>query len=347
MPTNTWAMATDVSAHGSSDGNTTTEVSGSTLRTKLWSDLFGSTFDADHWLQANGLPGQGQDAPVSFIFAESGGLLRMKIDGQGATRGLTAEGKGTFAAGVAIDIIAKVNYTVNAATERNEVIFAIWTGTAENYVQIRKFTDGVSERIQFEKRVAGAVTVIGTFITADRDLSLRITRTAANVWEAFYDLAGGETWTSLGTNTQDYASTMKPVLFTLCSNQTVAGENIDANWTEFRQDAGGIFWADEIVTLTNKDIDYSLIDQSTLAVTTETGILTLDYSTDGGSTDTGTYRTTAQMQALADEPCTRLRYKVRFNGGGQFAIASIAGLAVDTVFLGAKTPQQYYTRSGI
>ena len=346
MPTNTWAIATDVSAHATSDSNTTTEVSGSTLRTKLWSDLFGSAIDGDHWQEFASGPDIGFTPTALGSFVESGGQFSISIPfNAGSPIGRALEATKTFAAGVALDVSTKVNIT--GADGGSGVQFTtsliLWTGSGQYYMEIRIDRD----EIRFQRLVNGGATVVGVLAGSggqDRDLSFRITRSAANVWEAFYDLAGGTAWTSLGTITQDYASTMKVCLATSAGEQD---STVTANFTEFKQDDGGIYWTKQTVILTNKAIDYALIDWSTLVITTETGTVTFDYSTDGGSTYTGTFRTTAAMQALADEPCTRLQFQVKFNGGGQTAIASIAGLAIDTVFLGSQTPRQYYTRSGI
>ena len=126
-----------------------------------------------------------------------------------------------------------------------------------------------------------------------------MTRTAGNEWEAFYEEDGGG-FVSLGTNTFDHGLPMNMYYGIAAKSNGASLVDTDFKVLSVSQTTPLIYWDTQEAIYDNQTFDASTIDWSSFAAASESGTVKYDYSTDGGSTYTGTWRTVAQMQALSN-----------------------------------------------
>lgn len=310
-------------AHATSDSNTTTESSGAMVQAKRLGDVYGSTLDTRYEEKLkDSLFAFTNNNVTAGAATEAGGVLNIAVTSDGAGGGIAWRGRLTtnkISDDIALDVSCEIDNFPTGGNGRGGL--TVWEDT-NNWMRIIRLKDGATQDIEFQYATAGSSINVGVFTTTATNFKLRITRTAVHLWEGFYDVGSG--WVSLGTQSLDFGAAMQVGLF----YGPEGAQNLNMDVLDWTQTEGDLYWDTQTVEYSNKTFLSQDVDFSNMHAIVQ-GVVEFDYSTDGGSSYTGTFRTLSAMQALAPiSSVTQLRLKARFNGGGETALASVSGIRI-------------------
>jgi len=317
MPTTlTWNAAADVSAVGTSDGNDQAASAASPMLSQnIRSDVFGSEIDS----------GWTQSLQAGVAVTETGGALTIAVT-SGTDRTGSSFLANLFEVPSGTDFSVDFDMTSYAGTlGGGEFAYHVGGMYTSNYAKyVVGQVDAADTSLYAWYKITSDIQIGSKVDTAVAPI-FRVTLTGTTT-EVLYNIGSG--FVSFGT--AEFEVNAYRSRITISVTNVDSGDGVQGVWDSVVQNSGGVYWTSAVHTLINKTFNQGNIDWSTFAAT-EVGTVEYDYSTDGGSTYTGTYRTKTAMQALADQLASQLQLKVRFNGGNETAAATVDDITVNVV----------------
>lgn len=307
-----WLSGDDVMTYATDDGNTQTSSSPTIVtQVNLKGDEYGSVIESDYTVATGGAGSLTESSGLQHYTASISGSVSSKH------MGLLVPDLSNFSIERRMQPVAITN------NSSNQFILGILDDVGGFGPSVRFFRDTTYQITGLQN--GSDLSTVDFGASLPETIDIKIDR-STDTYSIYYSL-NGASYVLLDTYTEDLNLSLLPV----SSMSAAVGQSITCDLNYLRQLSGPIYWPDVITSLKNKKFVQAKTINWSSFTSTEVGTVTYDYSVNGGTSYTGTYRTKAQMQALSNEIASQLELKVKHNGGSQTSASSATAISVGFV----------------